>query len=140
MTKRTVHPKTRGDEARSRQQESSRQQRRSPHYSNQQQRQPSYPTTIEFTPSQDPGLIPFDEADFDPDHSPFRDEAFDLSLNEVSLEDTFGFNVSSNNEDQFERIYTENEGEDGTFQSSIDLNPYSAKDFGAKFNSTKQKK
>mmetsp|Transcript_107 Transcript_107/g.251 ORF Transcript_107/g.251 Transcript_107/m.251 type:complete len:914 (-) Transcript_107:187-2928(-) len=126
----TVHHNTR-------QQESSRQhqqQRQSPRYSNQQQqqRQPNYPATIEFTPSQD-----------HPDHhiNNFNEANFNMSMNEVSLEDTFGFAANSKNDDAFERLYTGNDDEDNTFQSSIDLNPYTAKEFGANLStSTKQKK
>jgi len=126
-----VHHKTRQQES-SRQQQ--QQQRQSPRYSNQQQqqRQPNYPATIEFTPSQDyPGhhINHFDETNFN------------MSLNELSLEDTFGFAANSNNDDLFERLYTGNDDEDNTYQSSIDLNPYTAKDFGAKLNpTTKQMK
>jgi len=84
---------------------------------------PNYPTTIQFDSSQDdrPSLIssPFDEQGFD--------DLGGLSLNEISLEDTFGFEKNPKDDDIFERLYTGNEEDgDGTLgQSSIGLNSYS---------------
>jgi len=123
-----------GDQLKSRlqEQEAMRQQHRpQPRHPIQQQR-PNYPTTIQFTPSQDDHHIQFDD--------------LTLNLNEVSLEDTFGFEGNDKKDDLFERLYTGNddigneEEDGGTLQSSIELNPYTAKDFGAELNPPKQKK
>jgi hypothetical protein len=43
--------------------------------------------------------------------------------------DSFGFDDNTNSDALFEILYHELDEEDGTLQSSIDLNPYSPKDF-----------
>lgn len=86
----------------------------------QQQREPpSYPTTIQFRPSQEDDCAPSDEE--------FNDPSWGLSR--MSLEDTFGFDSNTKqSDDLFESLYAGNFEEDnGTKESSIELNPYSPK-------------
>ncbi|KAL3757341.1 hypothetical protein ACHAWU_008502 [Discostella pseudostelligera] len=77
------------------------------------QQQPTYPTTIELR------------------HSRCHDDRDER----LSLDDSFGFddNTKSDGDALFEKLYHgELDEEDGTLQSSIDLNPYTPKEFGSR--------
>jgi len=91
------------------------------HHQQQQRRQqqPNYPTTIQFTPSQD---------DCDTRlTTPFDEDPPSCGLNRLTLEDAF---CQSKSDDVFEKLYTGTEEDEGTFlSSSVELNPYTAKDF-----------
>lgn len=134
-----VHHERRDGPSRSerQQKESTRQQRQSPRSPISQQRSQPYPTMIECAHGQDPGHAPFDEPTFN--DLGLQEMSLEDTLN-LSLEDTFGFADNSKNDDVFERLYTGNDDEDGTFQSSIELNPYSdsAKDVRAELGKAKQ--
>ncbi len=91
------------------------------------QQQPNYPTTIEVRPSRTDQVL-------------FKGESYTQRLcrskseledrdERLSLDDSFGFDDNTNSDALFEILYHELDEEDGTLQSSIDLNPYSPKDF-----------
>jgi hypothetical protein len=101
------------------------------------QQQRNYPTTIEVRPSQTDRFKGGSSAQ-QLCHS--RSELEDRD-ERLSLDDSFGFDDNTKSDALFEILYHELDEEDGTLQSSIDLNPYSPKDFvsqGRWNNSTAQ--
>lgn len=94
---------------------------------------PNYPSMIRIPSRDEYDCVRRISDEMTLESKPFDEKTIlsvELGEFELSLEDTFGIDKKTKNEndddDTFEKIYSENDEEDGTLQSSVELNAYSS--------------